>query len=197
MLLLSFTLGCSIPPSMDPTPLDRVREEYMFAGSSVTLNDGKRVDFVPRRPFEDARGMPGSAASAQRGITVCDRREERGSYAGGGWCLEGGLLGKVSTPRAVFELYGKRVQRHSLSLPRPPHTETSPEKSFEFFLLRRSICRGSSSPSTRRRPRGGAPGSACPSASASCGCTVASSTWRASRATARRCAASCPSAAPP
>lgn len=119
-------------------PLDRLWEEHMLLGTHGAYMEGERSTFIPREAPEAAKGSPGSATLTTRGISVQDFRGTGllGMLRGGGWALEGGLLGSVPRPDGSIALYGKRVWHFYPSfMGIAPYMKPKEEETYEFFLL--------------------------------------------------------------
>lgn len=122
-------------------PLDRLWEEHMLSGTSAVYSDGTLQEYTPERSFEPTVGMPSSAAFTKQGIVVSDLRATRllGLWAGGGWELQGGLIGGVERRDSTVELYAKEVvwtEPFFILNLKAMHTPKQ-EFSYEFFLLHR------------------------------------------------------------
>src|SRR5574341_1741577 len=119
-------------------PLDQLWEEHMLLGTHGYYLQGELSDFSPHETTEMARGSPGSARLTTRGISVQDFRgtELLGLRRGGGWALEGWLLGTAPGPDGLLELYGKGVSHFYPSfLEISPYSKPQEEETYEFFLL--------------------------------------------------------------
>ena len=141
LFLLLAVVGSAISREVARKPLDQLWEEHMLAGTSATYSDGKHIEYVFERSFEEAMGSPSSAWDTKQGIAVVDLGERRflSLWVGGGWTLEGGLLGKIEEGASAIELYGKRVTRvqpHFILNLRATHVPNV-EFSYDFFLLHR------------------------------------------------------------
>lgn len=141
MILLLMGAEQAIGREIAREPLDRLWEEHMLTGTSAIYSKGARREYSSERSFESAMGMPSAAAFTEQGIVVSDLRETRllGLWAGGGWELQGGLLGRVEWRGSAVELYAKEVVRTdpffilNLKAMHAPKEEFS----YEFFLLYR------------------------------------------------------------
>jgi len=134
-------IGTSVGAGEIPRePLDRLWEEQMLLGTQGAYLEGERSTFIPHEAPEEAKGSPGSATLTTRGISVQDFRGTGflGMFRGGGWTLEGGLLGSVPRPDGRIELYGKRVWRFYPGFLGIEHyMKPKEEETYEFFLLDR------------------------------------------------------------
>lgn len=139
--LLLIMSGLAISGEIQREPLDRLWEEHMLSGTSAVYSNGEPIKHTTDLANESNTGMPFSAAFTKRGIKIGDFRERHFLllWVGGGWGLDGGLLGKIEERTSTIELYGKQVTRREPSFILNLQAIHNPEEeySFEFFLLRR------------------------------------------------------------
>jgi hypothetical protein len=146
MLLIWIMTGCATGHfyigEVPREPLDRLWEDHMLAGTSADYVGGRLNDlFHPTTPPEQARGSPLGAHLTTRGIGVYEDKGTAflGLLQGGGWQLDGGLLGQVEGAASILELYGRRVwPLHAVPLGiGGPRVKPKEEETYDFFLLRR------------------------------------------------------------
>lgn len=121
-------------------PLDQLWKDHMLAGTPGGYYGGEETDFVSEKSVASSAGNPGEAAFNKYGISVQDIRGTTwlGLFQGGGWSLEGGLIGRVELDHSTLELYGKRVWHYYPGLLGITHyAKYKEEEQYEFFLLKR------------------------------------------------------------
>jgi hypothetical protein len=118
--------------------VDRVWEEEMLAASADSYYlDGERRSVSLTKPPKQAHGSP---AWPMRNISVHDYRGTAllGILQGGGWELDGGLVGRVEGTISTLELYAKLVWKlHPGFLGLTNYFRPKEEETYEFFLVRR------------------------------------------------------------
>jgi hypothetical protein len=137
--LTSLLLGLAhgIAAEIPREPSDRLWEEHMLTGTGAGYLDGKRDGFVPTKPPDLTSGSPVVANYTTRGISVRDLRGTAllGLLTGGGWTLEGGLIGQVERPTSTLELYAKNVWKFYPGFLGMHYSKFKEEQTYEFFLL--------------------------------------------------------------